>query len=228
MLEACRSQPAVTNSFHVQEILCGTLARTTASACDEAAPLHWQPRDPPLIVVDDSFVLDRWRPADGPALRRFDLDPVTARFFGYSVEQAAALPDSHYDGDTRTRGSLQAWREGRQLNLAIRRSSDGEAVGWVELQRAGEQAEVSYNVTAELRGQGIAPRALSALLVWAASQIGLRRAHLACHVDNVASRRVAEKCGFVLVSQGGDEYKFERGLGLPDGPALPPTARPAS
>ncbi len=138
------------------------------------------------------------------------------------------MPDSHYDGDTRARGNLRAWREGRQLNLAIRRSSDGEAVGWVELRRAGEQAEVSCNVTAELRGQGIAPRALSALFVWAASQIGLRRAHLACHVDNVASRRVAEKCGFVLVSQDVDEYKFERDLDLTDGPARPPTARPPS
>jgi RimJ/RimL family protein N-acetyltransferase len=188
----------------------------------------WQPREPPLIVVDASFILDRWRPADGPALRRFDLDPDTARFFGYSVEQAAAMPDSHYDGDTRARGNLQAWREGRQLNLAIRRSPDGEAVGWVELQQSGEQADVSYNVTAELRGQGIAPRALSALLAWAASQIGLRRARLACHVDNVASRRVAEKCGFVLVSQDGDEYKFERDLGLLDGPTRPPAARPPS
>jgi hypothetical protein len=70
--------------------------------------LHWQPREPPLIVIDDSFVLDRWRPADGPALRRFDLDPDTARFFGYSVEQAAVMPDSHYDGDTRARGNLRA------------------------------------------------------------------------------------------------------------------------
>jgi hypothetical protein len=43
---------------------------------------------------------DRWRPSDGPALRRLDLDPGTGRFFGYSVEQAAALPDSHYDGTT--------------------------------------------------------------------------------------------------------------------------------
>jgi RimJ/RimL family protein N-acetyltransferase len=168
-------------------------------------PLDWQPREPPLIVVDGSFVLDRWRPADGSALRRFDLGPDTARFFGYSVEQAAAMPDSHYDGDMRARGSLQAWREGKELNLAIRRSSDGEAV--------------SYNVTAELRGQGIAPRALSALLLWAASQIGLRRARLACHVDNVASRRVAENCGFVLVSQDGGEYKFERALDPGDGPA---------
>jgi RimJ/RimL family protein N-acetyltransferase len=173
----------------------------------------WRPREPPLIVVDPAFVLDRWRSRDGAALRRFDLDPATARFFGYTVEQAKAMSDSHYDGDERARGSLRAWHEGRELNLAIRRRSDSEAAGWVELRLAGNEAEVSYNVTAELRGQGIAPRALQAFLAWAAQQIGLRRAHLACHIDNLASRRVAEKCGFVPIGQQGEEYQFRRDLG---------------
>ena len=172
----------------------------------------WRPRKPPLIVVDPAFVLDRWRPRDGAALRRFDLDPETARFFGYTVEQAQAMPDSHYDGDERARGSLRAWHEGRELNLAIRRRSDGEAAGWVELRPHGDHADVSYNVTAELRGQGIASRALQAFLIWAAQQIGLRHAHLACHIGNLASRRVAEKCGFVLLGQQGEEYQFQRDL----------------
>jgi RimJ/RimL family protein N-acetyltransferase len=96
--------------------------------------------------------------------------------------------------------------------LAIRRRADGEAVGWIELQPVGNHAEVSYNVTADLRGQGIAPRALNAFLTWAAEHIDLRRAHLASHVDNLASRRVAEKCGFVLVGREGDEYQFQRDL----------------
>jgi len=145
-------------------------------------------------------------------MRRFDLDPETARFFGYTVEQARAMHDSHYDGDMRARENLRAWREGKQLNLAIRRRADGEAVGWVELRPAGDRAEVSYNVTAELRRQGIAPRALSAFLTWAAEHIGVRRARLTCHVDNLASRRVAEKCGFVLLGRECDEYRFQRDL----------------
>jgi RimJ/RimL family protein N-acetyltransferase len=98
------------------------------------------------------------------------------------------------------------------ITTAIRRRSDGEAVGWVELRPHGDHADVSYNVTAELRGQGIASRALQAFLAWAAQQIGLRRAHLACRIDNLASRRVAEKCGFVLLGQQGDEYQFRRDL----------------
>jgi RimJ/RimL family protein N-acetyltransferase len=97
------------------------------------------------------------------------------------------MPGSHYDGDERARGSLRAWHEGRELNLAIRRRSDGQAAGWVELRLAGDEAEVSYSVTAELRGQGIAPRALQAFLTWAVQQVGLRRAHLACRIGNLAS-----------------------------------------
>lgn len=178
----------------------------------------WRPREPPLIVVDPAFVLDRWRPGDGAALRRMDLDPDTAQFFGYTVEQARAMPDSHYDGDDRARGSLRAWHEGTGLNLAIRRRSDGEAVGWVELRPSGPEAEVSYNVIAELRRQGIASRALQAFLTWAAQQIGLRRAHLACHTGNLASRRVAEKCGFVLLGQQGGEHQFRLDLDPPERP----------
>ena len=133
-----------------------------ATVRGKTTPMDWQPHEPPLIVVG-ALVLDRWRTADGPALRRFDLDP-------------------------------------------------------------GVQAEVSYNVTAELRGQGIAPRALSALLAWAATQIGLRRAHLSCHFDNAASQRVAKKCGFSYLGQDGDEYKFERELDLRGGPIRPPSS----
>jgi RimJ/RimL family protein N-acetyltransferase len=50
----------------------------------------------------------------------------------------------------------------------------------------------------------------------------MRRARLACHVENVASRRVTEKCGFVLLGREADEYRFQRDL---DAAAPPRTCR---
>jgi RimJ/RimL family protein N-acetyltransferase len=173
----------------------------------------WEPIEPPAIVVDDSFELDRWRAGDSDALRQFDLDPQTARFFGWTVAQAAAKPDGHYDGPDREQANLRAWREGTKLSLAIRRRSDRRAVGWVELQPDDGEANVSYMIVAGLRGQGIVPRSLAALLAWSEQQIGLRRARLVCHVENRASRRVAEKSGFVFVRRDGDDYRFELNLG---------------
>jgi RimJ/RimL family protein N-acetyltransferase len=163
---------------------------------------------PPVIALDDLFVLDRWLPRDAAAHRRFALDPDAARFFGWTVDQARSAPDSHYD-EVIIRFARE-WHAGTCFSLAIRRRSDGEAVGSVELRPSGREADVSYLVAPELRGQGLASRALEALIAWGTRELELQRVNLACHVDNTGSRRVAEKCGFILVCREGDELRFRR------------------
>ncbi len=54
-----------------------------------------QPRpEPPRIVLDDLYVLDRPRAEDAAANRRFALDTDAARFLGWTVDQARSLPDA--------------------------------------------------------------------------------------------------------------------------------------
>jgi len=174
-----------------------------------------RPSKTPVIVLDEFFALDRSRSKDAPRDRRFALDPDAARFFGWTVEQARSQPDSHYEEGIRR--SAREWREGTCFSLTIRRRSDGEPVGSVQLRpRSGSDGEfdVAYMVGAELRGRGLAPMAVEAMLAWGARELGLRRAHISCHVDNVASRRVAEKCGFVFVAGDGDERRFRRDIDL--------------
>lgn len=174
------------------------------------------PLDPPHIVLDDLYVLDGPRAEDAEAHRRFALDPDAARFLGWSVDQARSAPDSHYD-EVVSR-FMRGWETGTCLSLAIRRLSDGVAVGMVELRphSPGAEAHVSYMVTEDVRAQGLATRALAALLAWAARDLSLRHAVLHCDVENLASQRVAEKCGFVLVGRFGDELRFRRDLGAPE------------
>jgi RimJ/RimL family protein N-acetyltransferase len=104
------------------------------------------------------------------------------------------------------------WRAGNRLSLAIRRRDTDRAVGAVELRPDADTVEVSYLVEADSRGRGIAPRALATLLEWAARELSARRAVLRCHVDNLASRRVAAKCGFEQTGRDGDELHFARRL----------------
>ena len=120
------------------------------------------------------------------------------------------MPDSHYDGDERARGSLGHGMREDELNLAIRRRSDGEAAGWVELRWPAMRPKCPTTSPPSC-ADGHRRRALEAFLAWAAQQIGLRRARLACHTDNLASRRVAEKCGFVLLGQQGEECPVPAG-----------------
>ncbi len=165
--------------------------------------------EPPRLELSNGFVLDAWTSADAAAHRRFALDPDAARFFGWTVADAEAAPDEHYRDVVRRFG--REWADGTRLSLAIRERAGG-AVGAVELRPRGEEAEVSYLVDPAYRGRGLATVALDAFLDWGTSELGLRRALLTCHVDNAASRRVAERCGFSLVGEGGDELRYRRDL----------------
>src|SRR5205085_11262983 len=89
------------------------------------------PVEPPSIVLNEFFALDRARLDDAAASRRFALDPHVARFFGWTVEQAQAQPDSHYE--ERIRRWAREWNDGTRFSLTIRRRSNGEPVGSVEL-----------------------------------------------------------------------------------------------
>jgi len=167
------------------------------------------------MALDDEFVLDRSRAEDAAAHRRFALDFEAARFLGWTVDQARSAPDSHYVEVVSQ--FIRGWDTGTRFSFAIRRVSDGEAVGTVELRPrpADPDADVSYLVTSELRGRGLAPRAVEAALSWAGHALGLRQATIHCDVGNVPSRRVAEKCGFVFVGQFGEELRFHRDLAPP-------------
>lgn len=165
----------------------------------------------PRIVLDNAFVLDGPRLADAACHRRIALDPDAARFFGWTVDQARALPDAHYEEVVRQ--FMRGWATGARLSLTIRRRSDDAGVGMVELRpRPGDEADVSYVVVPELRGRGVASRAVVGVLDWAARELGLRHAVIHCDVDNTASQRVAEKCGFVLEGRFGDELRFRRDM----------------
>ena len=59
------------------------------------------------------------------------------------------------------------------------------------------RASVGYWLAPHASGRGAATRTLRLLSRWAFDQLGVDRLELTCSPENVASRRVAERCGFV-------------------------------
>jgi RimJ/RimL family protein N-acetyltransferase len=166
---------------------------------------------PPTIQIDSQFVLDGWKSEDASAHREFAEDAEAARFFGWTVEDAQALPDSHYGGVVER---FQAeWVEGSRLSFAVRDSATGRAVGAVELRPCEDAVmEVSYVVARPLRRRGLASSAVAAVLAWAKRDLGVATVRLTCHPDNLASRKVAQKCGFRQETSDASEMRFTRHL----------------
>ena len=68
---------------------------------------------------------------------------------------------------------------------------------WWKLTGSVGDTELGYRVfDAADRGKGIATEAVDLLGAWLFDSYSLNRLQLVIHVDNVASHRVAEKCGY--------------------------------
>jgi RimJ/RimL family protein N-acetyltransferase len=172
----------------------------------------------------DSFGRDRHAPVrppdpltDGAVTVRLreerDIDAIAAA--SHDAETVRWLDDPPMDAEAR-RTSLdrieELWRSGRATPLVIADAVTDEAVGIVNLQfreGEGEVATVAYSVFPSYRGRGIAPRALRLLAQWALHEVGVGQLLLEADEANVASIRVAQKCGFERIGS-----RTERG---PDG-----------
>jgi ribosomal-protein-alanine N-acetyltransferase len=74
--------------------------------------------------------------------------------------------------------------------------SDGTVVGIVKASITGHRVQVGYVVHEPFRGRGLATRAVAALVERLEANPGIMRIWATCALDNPASARVLEKCGF--------------------------------
>lgn len=137
-----------------------------------------------------------WRLDDLEALVAAHRDPVLRRWLATSL---ADETDALRWLDAQAAG----WNSATRFSFAVVFDGDDHTpVGHVVV-KAGTAgvAEVGYWTAAEVRGQGIAARALETASRWALHTqhfIRLTRLDLLHAEDNLASCRVAEKCGYVL------------------------------
>jgi RimJ/RimL family protein N-acetyltransferase len=96
--------------------------------------------------------------------------------------------------------SIRAWQAGAWYDFAITRVGSPAFLGRVGLDRIRSDgtANVGYWVRTSQTGQGIATAAVRLLAQFAFEDLGLRRLELLIAVENLASRRVAEKVGATL------------------------------
>jgi RimJ/RimL family protein N-acetyltransferase len=112
------------------------------------------------------------------------------------------VPDPIPDGWAETwlasyeRGRSEGTREGFAIV-----GEDGEFLGIAvapDVDRPARTAELGYVLAPSARGRGVATEALELLTRWAFEEVGIERAQLYISTDNVASKRVAEKAGYVF------------------------------
>jgi RimJ/RimL family protein N-acetyltransferase len=91
-------------------------------------------------------------------------------------------------------------RDGTREAFAVV-DDDGGFLGMamaVDIDREAREVELGYIVAPAARGRGVATAALDELTRWAFAELDALRITLIVDVENRASARVAERCGYVL------------------------------
>ena len=111
-----------------------------------------------------------------------------------------------------TRRDEQAWQDDFVFHFALVEKASGEVLGVAGLNREGPGvAGLHYWIRSDHAGRGLTTEAGRALVDWARDVLLLDRLTLWAGRENGASRRVAEKLGFVHV--GPLTWRPEGGLG---------------
>lgn len=165
---------------------------------------------PAAPLVGGGVALRPWRRSD--IRQRFDgfRDPLCLRFSWPLVER---FTEAH----VRRRFDQQedARLRGEALDLAVVDAHDldrvwgGASVYDVDLDQG--RAAVGYWLVREARGRGVATQSLRLLATWAFDHLAAVRLELTCAPENVASQRVAERCGFVHEGRLRSHIRFRGG-----------------
>lgn len=148
------------------------------------------PLDLPERLTDGDIVLDGHTPPDAEAHHAGEDAEMRRRFHG---PRPATLDE--------IRAAVQRWVDALATPTTTRvyalRDGAGTLLGGAEARRTGaDSADVSYWVYPAFRGRGLTARALG-LLVPALGEAGIATVEAHVDPDNLASRRSAERAGFV-------------------------------
>ncbi len=152
---------------------------------------------PPPVIEAGPITLRPFREADIAWVYEVSQDPAIQRnlaevFAPYRMEHAAYFVRQM---------ALAAWDDGRRAEFLIEDAARRDRLGRIGLDLRPHEpgaAEIGYWMAPPARGRGVATAAVRALCPWAFAEPGLDLIEWRCETGNVASRRVAEKAGFVI------------------------------
>lgn len=147
---------------------------------------------PPALEVGPDLRLRGWyEDADLDAVVEHCNDPEVVRW------TTIVQPYGRGDAEAWREKNAKDWADGIRAGFAI--EYRGRWAGTVDLRwKEARWGDVGYGLAQWARGQGVMRRSVSALIDWGFASGELDGLGWTAYVGNIASRRVAETCGFTV------------------------------
>jgi RimJ/RimL family protein N-acetyltransferase len=160
-------------------------------------------RAPENTLTDGVVTLSPLELTDSVLVMQWDADPEIQRWFDWpltpSAEDQATRSARLASAEQTVRDKWQRWAIGEEFVFAMRSVATGDGLGWLDLQPLGDgRGNIGYGVLAVHRGKGAATRSVRLAVRYAFDVLRWTQLQIRANAENLASRCVAEKCGFAL------------------------------
>jgi RimJ/RimL family protein N-acetyltransferase len=145
-----------------------------------------------MQIETERLVLRRWSEADVDDLARIHSHPAVAAWLGPRTPEEAARTVERYERHWEEHGFGRFAVADRGTGMLVVRVGVMRQPDWVA---TAEKDEVGWVIAAERWGEGLATEAAAAAIEDAFDRVALDRVVSWTTPDNLASRRVMEKCG---------------------------------
>ena len=128
----------------------------------------------------------------------------------YEVTLTIPFPYKESDAEWFIKKSQKDIEEKKAYALGIVLKETNEVIGCIEagsIDHTHEKSEVGYWLSKQHWGKGIMPEALDLLIDFAFNGLKLHRLYAFTFVENTASQKVLEKCGFTKEGRKKDACK---------------------
>lgn len=149
-----------------------------------------------IVHIDKSMCHDIWQNSLDENNRRFVPDEVFE-----TLEDATEIVNFIIDSYRNENGPFI---------YAIIRNSDHSDIGYVQLVKIEEGWEIGYHIAEKYTGKGYATHAVKLFLTYLKDNTDIKEVYGIALADNIASRRVLTKTGFILYYEGEGPYQGEQ------------------
>lgn len=150
-------------------------------------------------IQTERLLLRPWRPDDAEALFRYASDPQVSEPAQWPTHTSVAM----------SRQIIESFFMVNEATFAMELQATGEPIGCIGLVPEGHEyypvlraeREIGYWVGRPHWGRGLTSEALEALIGYCRDVLSLRSLLITTGLHNIASQRVAGKCGFLPVGE---------------------------
>lgn len=143
------------------------------------------------------FLMSQYGSLEGPQVY-----PLITKEDGANIGYVQLVPLELEAADGDSDGKVGA-TDGKHLNNSRGGTAD------CSQSKKKKTWEIGYHIAKKYTGQGYATEAVKAFLPFMAEQLNLKEVYGICLSENLASKRVLQKCGFELLYEGAGFYKAQ-------------------